>query len=106
MPQFKNIQFNYLNFSNIKIGVKGLVLLNNDCYYSFTLFDNFAVWEDIAYLEDQYNNEQIEELEKEIKKEYDKAYNTVSVNEKLILKLNKLSPPVSKPSLSGFFQRA
>jgi hypothetical protein len=75
MYLIRNTQFFDDNSSNPDAGVEGLVLLNNDFYYSFTLFDTFTAWNKIEELEDQYSNEQLEALEKELFYMYEKARN-------------------------------
>lgn len=69
----RNTQFFYKNYSGLDAGVEGSVLLNNDFYYSFTLFDTFTAWNKIEELEDQYSNEQLESLEKELLHIYEKS---------------------------------
>jgi hypothetical protein len=66
MYLLKNAQFFYKQSSNLDGGVDGLALLNNDFYYSFTLFDTYSAWNEIDELEDQYSNEQLEAVEKEL----------------------------------------
>ena len=73
MYLLKNAQFFYKHSSNLDAGVEGLVLLSNDFYYSFTLFDTFTAWNRIEELEDQYSNEQLEALDKELLCIYEKA---------------------------------
>ena len=82
MYLLKNAQFFYKNSSNLDAGVEGLVLLNNDFYYSFTLFDTFTAWNKIEELEDQYSNEQLEALEKELIGIYEKARIPVTRSER------------------------
>lgn len=73
MYLLKNAQFFNNHSSNLDGGVEGLVLLNNDFYYSFTLFDSFSAWKNIEELEDQYSIEQLEALEKELFCKYEKT---------------------------------
>jgi hypothetical protein len=73
MYLIRSAQFFYKNSPSLDAGVEGSILLNNDFYYSFTLFDTFTVWEKIDELEDQYSNEQLEALEKELFYLYEKA---------------------------------
>jgi hypothetical protein len=73
MYLLKNAQFSYKHSSNLDAGIEGSVLLNNDFYYSFTLFDTFTAWKKIEELEDQYSNQQLEALEKELLGIYKKA---------------------------------
>jgi hypothetical protein len=61
-----NAQFYNKPTSNLDGGVEGIVLLNNDFQYSFTLFDKYSAWRKIEELEDQYSIEQLESLEKEL----------------------------------------
>jgi len=80
MYLLKNAQFFYKHSSNLDAGVEGLVLLNNDFYYSFTLFDTFTAWKRIEELEDQYSNEQLDSLEKELLCIYEKALIPVALS--------------------------
>lgn len=77
MYLLKNIQFFYNNSSNLDTGVEGLALLNNDFYYSFTLFERFAKWKEIEEWEEQYSTEQLEEVEEELLRIYEKVCNPV-----------------------------
>jgi hypothetical protein len=78
----KNAQFFYKQSSSLETGVEGLVLLNNDFYYSFTLYNTFTAWNNIEELEDQYSNEQLEAVEKELLCIYEKARVPVIISER------------------------
>jgi hypothetical protein len=73
MYLLKNAHFFDKHSSSLDAGVEGLALLNNDFYYSFTLFDTFTAWNKIEELEDQYSNEQLVAMEKELLCIYEKA---------------------------------
>lgn len=65
MYLLEDIEFNKQP-SNPGAGVTGQALLNNGFYYSVILFDTFTDWKDIGVLEDQYTNEQMDAIEKEL----------------------------------------
>ncbi len=66
MYLLEDIDLFYKQSSNLDTGVEGSVLLSNGFYYSVTVYDKFTDWKDIDVLEDQYTNEQLEAMEKEL----------------------------------------
>lgn len=66
MHFLEDVDLFYRKSSNLDAGVEGTVLLNNGFYYSVTIYDTFTDWKDIAVLEDQYTNDQLEAIEKEL----------------------------------------